>query len=81
MWISSFLGIDGVEERIAITGSGENAVCVRADWAVTAETAYRQTSTASRIVFALVMAMQADVRRRSSGVLMIAPRLPFPDDR
>ncbi len=81
VWTSTFRGADGVEERIAITGSGEHAVRVRADWTVTTETAYRQTSTARRIVSALIMAMQADVRRRSSGLLMIAPKLPFPDER
>lgn len=81
VWNSVHVATDGVTERIAITANGDSGVRVRVDWDVDAQTAHRHTSTARRIVSALIMAMQADVRRRTSGLLIAAPKILFPDDR
>lgn len=79
VWTCTFQASDGVEERITITGSGEMSIRVRVDW--NPDVKHHHTSTGRRIVSAIMMAMQAQVRQRSSGLLMVAPRIPFPDER
>jgi hypothetical protein len=65
VWTSGAKGEDGLDETISITGSGQNTIRVKVEWA-SEDGAPRSTSTARRIVSAILTAMQWAVRRQAN---------------
>jgi hypothetical protein len=65
VWTTSVKAEDGVDETIAITGSGEKSIRIKVEW-LSADASTRTTPTPRRIVTAIVTAMQWAVRRQAS---------------